>query len=532
MSMALRVRLAALLLAGTALTAAAHDSGDSTLTTVQRIDRIAEAAVQLVAAAAPDAPDATVRLLPFLTDAGERTRFGHRLRSVVYLRLLRHYRETSVTAAAATPVAESTAADAAAASSAAAFDLEIEIQPFRAVVRLLVKVMHAGGLHSGDWVDLDYSPELRDLLGDAAAAADRSPVPATTRPDPLPGSNGEDPFEPDDVAGAEVVIDPAAATAFTRFLTPGDRDRFSFYLGQPATVVLETTTELDSQLLLYADRDSVPFSVNGDRTGGGGSRLRQELEAGWYVAEVVGFTDQVSGPYRFLLTVDRGDRDRPEAPPADPPGPDPAPRAPPATITAGDTQERHTTAGEDWVELRVREPGFYLLEARSYGAPVDLSLHSDLGQPELVAAATGFSTRIRSVALFVGLSTIYARTATGTGEAIYSLTLSRVDPPRRFTDGAPLSAELEGGVAFHTLRVFRPGSYALTINGSSDAVAVRVFGVPDMHPRPERAHPSGAGVREYQLTSGDYLVELTGARPGARARVCWAPAAAAAQCRA
>ena len=551
----------ALALAGTAVVAAAQDAATppaTPVTTVQQIDRVADAAVHLVARAVPDAGGSTLWLLPFLTDTDQPTRLGHRLRSAVHLRLLRRYRQTAVAAAdVALPTARAhgaapaASAPAAPASATTGNSLTAEIQPFRDTIRIVLKVLRGGRLEVGDWIDLDASAELRDLLD---GAADQSPPAgkaavgsAAGTFDPQrerPAATGEeDPFEPDDVAGAEVMVDLAAATRFTRTLTPGDRDRFVFHLAQPAAVVLETATELDTQLLLYVEGDRVPFSVNDDRAGGGGSRLALELVAGWYVAEVVGFSDTATGTYQFLISVGDGNADAlpaasalgpvPEATTERPPEePEPAPRAPlPPAIAVGATQERYTAGGEDWLELWVPSPGFYLLEARSFGAPIELSLHHDPGQPELLAAATGFSPAIRSLALFVGLGSAHARIGTtGGGEVVYSLALSQLDLPRRFSDGAPLTLQMTVGVAFHTLRVFRPGSYVLAADGTYGAVAARVFSVPDLSPQPGRAHPAGVAVREYDLPSGDYLIELVSAEPNDRARVCWTASGTAAQC--
>ena len=490
-----------------------------------------------------------------------RRAWAHRLRSAVHLRLLRRYRQTAVAAvevalptargpgAPPTAAASTAPAPAAPASATTGNSLTAEIQPFRDTIRIVLKVLRGGRLEAGDWIDLDTSAELRDLLDGAAdpspPAGEAAVGSAAGTFDPQrerPAATGEeDPFEPDDVAGAEVMVDLAATTRFTRILTPGDRDRFVFHLAQPAAVVLETATELDSQLLLYVEGDRVPFSVNDDRAGGGGSRLALELAAGWYVAEVVGFSDTATGTYQFLISVGDGDalpagsalgpvpEPMSERPPEEP---EPSPRAPlPPAIAVGETQERYTAGGEDWLELWVQSPGFYLLEARSFGAPIELSLHHDPGQPELLAAATGFSRAIRSLALFVGLGSAHARVGTtGGGDVVYSLALSQLDLPRRFSDGDPLTLQMAVGVAFHTLRVFRPGSYVLAADGTYGAVAARVFSVPDLSPQPGRAHPAAVAVREYDLPSGDYLIELVSAEPNDRARVCWTASGTAAQC--
>ena len=59
-----------------------------------------------------------------------------------------------------------------------------------------------------------------------------------------------------------------------------------------------------------------------------------------------------------------------------------APRTPlPSAITVDRGQQRYTTGGEDWVTLQVPEPGFYLLEVRSFAGSLTLSLHHDRNGP-------------------------------------------------------------------------------------------------------------------------------------------------------
>ena len=502
-------------------------SGFSTPSAVEAIDLVALRAVDFLREQLPDASGEALWLAPVLTDTGVATRLGHRLQSALHLLLLDRFRHATVHAVATlSPYPGATAAadgwhPAAAPGSASA--LAVEIQPFRGTIRFVLRLLRAGELRAGELIDLAAVPELHELLDYPAArpaaprAARNATVPAPTR--------AADPYEPDDDPGFEVVVDLGVRTELDRVLGRADRDRFAFMVSEATPVLVETMTELDTQLLLYREREHIPFAASGSAPAGGGARLELNLTAGRYVAEVVGFSDETTGEYRIVI--------------GHAPGPEPSvlPRVPlPPTVKPDQGQTRYTGGGEDWLELQVPAPGFYLLEARSFGAPLSLSLYHDRAAPPVVAprpvaTASGVPGRAAAaVALFADRRAVHARIATGTGqEAAYHLLLKPLSPPRRFADAAPFALQVDHGVAFHTLRIFGAGTYAATIRDGFDGLDLRLFGVPEMELIAGRA-AAGAENTEFDLAAGDYLVELAVSEPRDHLWVCWVVSGAAPSC--
>ena len=499
-------------------------SGFSTPSAVEAIDFVALRAVDFLLEQLPDTSGEALWLAPVLTDTGTATRLGHRLRSALHLLLLDHYRRTTVHAVTADGSHP-------AAAPAPASALAVEIQPFRGTIRFVLRLLRAGELRAGEMIDLTAFPELHELLDYPAAR----PVPraATDAAVPAP-PRATDPYEPDDDPGLEVVVDLGARTELDRVLGRGDRDRFAFMVSEATPVLVETMTELDTQLLLYREREHVPFAASGSAAAGGGARLELSLTAGRYVAEVVGFSDRTTGEYR--IAIGRG---------GGVPAPNALPRVPlPPTIKPDQAQTRYTSGGEDWLELQVPAPGFYLLEARSFGAPLSLSLYHDRAAPPVVApraVATGsvLAERVEpavrrgddAVALFADRRAVHARVATATGqEAAYHLLFRPLSPARRFADAAPFALDVDHGIAFHTLRIFGAGTYAATIGDGVDAPNLRLFGVPEMELIAALADAAGKGSTEYDLAAGDYLVELVAPEPREHLRVCWVASGAALRC--
>ena len=503
---------------------------------VEAIDLVAMRAVDFLLERVPDVSGGALWLAPFLTDTGAATRLGHRLQSAVHLSLLDHYRRTAVRALATLspyPAATATAeVRHPAAAPPSGHALALEIQPFRDTIRIVLRLVRDGELRAGEQIDLAALPELYELLDGFATrpAEPRAARDATA----LARPGTADPYEPDDDPGFEVIVDLAVRTELDRVLSRGDRDRFAFMVSEATTVMVATMTELDTQLLLYREREHVPFAASGSALADGGARLELSLTAGWYVAEVVGFSDETTGDYRIV--IGHGG-----------PGLEPSalPRAPlPPTITVDQGQTRYTSGGEDWLELQVPAPGFYLLEARSFGVPLGLSLYHDRAAPPVVATRPLRTARVAqgraesaagrvndAVALFAGRGVVHARIATATQlEAAYHLLLRPLTPPRRFADAAPFVLEVDHGAAFHTLRIFGAGTYAATIRDGSDGLTMRVFGVPDMELIAARSGAAGKGTTEYELAAGDYLVELVVSEPRDHLWVCWVGSGAALRC--
>ena len=499
-------------------------SGFSTPSAVEAIDFVALRAVDFLRQQLPDTAGETLWLAPVLTDTGAATLLGHRLQSALHLLLLDHYRHTTVHAVATLSRYPAATAPAhgwhVAAAPAPGSALAVEIQPFRGTIRFVLRLLRDGELRAGEMIDLSAFPEFHELIDSSA----RHAVPPAATDATVPAaSRAADPYEPDDDPGLEVVVDLGVRTELSRVLDRGDRDRFAFLVREATPVLVETMTELEAQLLLYRDREHIPFAASGSAPAGGGARLELSLTAGRYVAEVVGFSDQTTGAYR--IAIGQGG-----------PGPIPntLPRVPlPPTIRPDQGQTRYTSGGEDWLELQVPAPGFYLLEARSFGAPLSLSLYHDRAAAPMVAPrafptaaavleraepAPGLSS---ALALFADRRPIHARVAAATGqEAAYHLLFRPLTPARQFADAAPFALEVDHGVAFHTLRIFGAGTYAATIRNAFDGLNLRLFGVPEMELIPGRAD-AGTGATEFDLTAGDYLVEFAVPGPRERLWVCW-----------
>ena len=503
-------------------------SGFSTPSAVEAIDLVALRAVDFLLEQLPDTSGEALWLAPVLTDTGAATRLGHRLQSALHLLLLDRYRHTTVHAVATlSPYPGATAAADGwhpAATPGSASALALEIQPFRGTIRFVLRLLRAGELRAGELIDLAAVPELHELLVYPAArpAGARTARDATEPAAPA----AADPYEPDDDPGFEVVVDLGVRTELDRVLGRADRDRFAFVVSEATPVLVETVTELDTQLLLYRERERIPFAASASAPTGGGARLELSLTAGRYVAEVVGFSDQTTGDYRIVIGPAPGSE------------PNPLPQVPPSpTIRPGQGQTRYTSGGEDWLELQVPAPGFYLLEARSFGAPLRLSLYHDRAAPPLVAprpvrTANGVAERATdAVALFADRRAVHARVATVSGqEAAYHLLFTPLSPPRRFADAAPFALEVDHGVAFHTLRIFGAGTYAATVRDGVDGLNLRLFGVPEMVLIAGRSDATGRGSGEFDLVAGDYLVELTGSEPRDHLWVCWVVSGAARRC--
>ena len=500
-------------------------SGFSTPSAVEAIDFVALRAVDFLLEQLPDDSGEALWLAPVLTDTGAATRLGHRLQSALHLLLLDHYRRTTVHAVAVT-------ADRWHLAAAPGNALALEIQPFRGTIRFVLRLLRSGELRSGEMVDLAAFPELHELLDYPTA---RPAVPRVATDATVPAApRAADPYEPDDDPGLEVVVDLGVRTELDRVLGRGDRDRFAFMVQEATPVLVETMTELDTQLLLYREREHIPFAASGSAPAGGGARLELSLAAGRYVAEVVGFSDRTTGRYRIAIG---------QAGPA--PEPNALPRVPlPSVIKPDQGQTRYTSDGEDWLELQVPAPGFYLLEARSFGAPLSLSLYHDRTAPPVVApravptgnvAAERAEPAVRrgddAVALFADRRAVHARVATATGqEAAYHLLFRPLSPVRRFADAAPFALEVDHGVAFHTLRIFGAGTYAATIRDGLDGPNLRLFGVPEMELIAARADAAGKGDLQFDLAAGDYLVELVVPAPRDHLWVCWVVSGAALRC--
>ena len=470
---------------------------------VVEIDRIASAATALAARRVKDDAAVTLILAPFLTDSGAATPLGSRIRSATQLQLLSTFSAARVSALHAD--------DEPASTNDGGFTLSAEIQPFRQTVRIVVMLLRDRTVQDGLRVDLPMSAEVQELLHAGASDA------------PSPAPRPADGYEPDDIPGFEVPLDAAAAPEVTRVLSPGDRDRFSFYVPTSKAIRIWVQAEIDTQLLLFQEGDRAPLAVNDDWGDAGGSQLELQLLEGWYVAEVTGYDDSVAGPYTLALSeVSAMGEDAPHA------------NALSATIRAGERQWRAVSGtAPDRVELRASTPGFYALDARAEGAAILMQVsHLDAAQP-LMDASRAVDAERQVATLFVGAQPLVAMVSllSPDGEAAgYELAFVKISPKRAFTDGAAATLQLAEGVASQTLRVFDADEFVVAADGAFGAVSVRVFSLPNMREIAGLPHRQFDDMATRQLEPGDYLVEVVGAEAGDSVRVCWTRSRSAIQC--
>lgn len=569
------------------VTAAAQEFDASARQTVQRA---AQEAAGVVSRAVDDRTHTVLHVEPVRTDTGRVTRLGARLRGVLQVALLRHYRNARLLDQADSGLA------------ASAVRVAVELQPFDHQVTALVRVLDRDGLLIGaGLVDLPRSTAVSALLQPGAWPAEAEPAagermaadaPAALRPDPAaeqpypPEPSGEeapapagppapmpeepaplpeepappaepqsapspdlpaapapaddsvapDSYEPDDQAGFEVPVPAGADVRFERTLTGDDRDRFELQLPAPSSVTVVVDAEIDTLIALYLAGDAVPIGVT-DR------RFTGVLEAGAYVIEVMTADAAATGAYRMAVSTAPDPAqtagDAPAADPAPPPGAAlPPSSAAPAVETvdtaelhAGESQERLVRQTTEWLQL-IADPGFYGVTVASAAGTVRASLHRAPGEPpflELAPSADGE----QAGALFVGADLPVVRidapeSALG---LLYSVTLERAAPPRVFADQRWTEQAEVGALKHHTLRIFSRDVYAMSLEsgsafGSAAFAEATVYQIPGMIP----TLPQEPGVGRFDLPASDYLVLVRALDQGAVGRVCWHLAQGEANC--
>lgn len=554
----------------------------------QTVQRAAQEAAGVVSRAVDDRTHTVLHVEPVRTDTGRVTRLGARLRGVLQVTLLQHYRNARLLDQANSGLA------------ASAIRVAVELQPFDHQVTALVRVLDRDGLLIGaGLVDLPRSTAVSALLqpGDGAAEAEpaadermAADAPAGLRPDPAaeqpvpPEPSGEeapapagppapmpeepappaepqaapapgvpaapaddsvapDSYEPDDQAGFEVPVPAGADVRFERTLTGDDRDRFELQLPAPSSVTVEVEAEIDTLIALYLAGDAVPIGVT-DR------RFTGVLESGAYVIEVMTSDAAATGAYRMAVSTapepsQAAGADADAADPAPPPGAVPSPGAalPPssaapavetvdtAELQAGESQERLVRQTTEWLQL-IADPGFYGVTVASAAGMVRAGLHRAPGEPpflELAPSADGE----QAGALFVGADLPVLRidapeSALG---LLYSVTLERAAPPRVFADQRWTEQAEVGALKHHTLRIFSRDVYAMSLEsgsafGAAALAEATVYQIPGMIPTP----PQEPGVGRFDLPASDYLVLVRALDQGAVGRVCWRLAQGEANC--
>ncbi len=483
--------------------------------TLEQIDRAVEEIGAFVQRSVPDQAGSTIVVAPFLSDRLGRNLLGDRLKSELELHLAGAYHQARVKSAApgspAAAAAGRPAAQPPAGAGPGVYTVAGEIQSYPEAVRILCRIVRPdGSLGGGTRVDIPSTAELRELLVAPQAVVPARPGAAGQEE---PSGAASDPFEPDDVPGFEVEVS-GERSSYVRYLSPGDIDRFRFYLPQSTPVAVEMKTDMDTQLLFYREGENIPFQVRDNRSQEGGV-VRVELPEGYYVLEVLAYDFDVQGSY--VLTIDlsgsAGDPYEPD---------DSMEEAKP--LLPDSVQERTLSAGDqDWVELSFSVPGFYLVYTGGDQVDTALTLFQTAGRPWLTDQDSGewFNSL---VAVFLGPRRTFARVAAQNpvDTGAYTLHLEKIEPRQVYPDETLLELAAGGTPAFLKLRVLQPGSYTVARQGSLGPVEVRLFSLPEMG-------EVAASEDAYSLGGGDYLLEVSSAEQQ-QVRLCVGPQSRSAEC--
>jgi hypothetical protein len=419
----------------------------------------------------PDREGDALVVLPFLSDQGGRVVLGERLAGELELALAGAYRRLRLGG-----------------GSGRIFTLMGQLEPYASRLRVLCRLLGPEGeqLAVGR-AELRMSGELKALLvapvGDEYSGRG---LHVSGEEDSL--AQDLDPMEPDDAEGAEVQLIGGGA-ALERYLSPGDIDRFRFYVAQTQPVRLEVQTALDSQLVLYREGERVPFEVRGNPSGAS-ILFEASLAPGYYVAELLAFNPEVEGPYTIHLAAAQS---------PDPFEPDDTP-AEARPLAAGSSQERTLAAGNpDWVELSEAPPGFYALFTSGLEVDTSLTLFRD-GRVPVLADEDGGPQANAFLAFFLGPGRWLARVEgrPPLAEGRYSLGFQSMTPEKIAPAPTPRQVILGDRPTVLQLRILAPGRYRVLCPGAE----VELYSLPDL-----RSLAAGGPV---ELAAGDYLLLLKG----------------------
>ncbi len=473
--------------------------------TLEEIDRVVAELGNFVSGLVPDQQDLNLTILPFISDRHGQVTLGDRLKSELELYLAARYRKTRI-------IPQPEGANTYAAAG--------ELQSYPGKIRVICRLTRPdGSLGGGTRIDIPSSQELLSLLEPSLAGRQGSFPPAAGSAVAPQGAvtgrsaEAEDPFEPDEAEGFEVEVPSSGIQIFNRFISPGDIDRFRFYRAGTGTVVLEAQTDIDLQLLLYREGETIPFTVSGNQNT---RALRVEMppDEGYYIVELMAYDFNVRGPYIFAIDLTGTSND----------GFEPDNSLAEARLIFPDTrQDRALLSGDqDWVELSFTLPGFYAVYTTGMQVDTAITLFDENQRQILGDGDSGLQDNAY-IPVFLGTRRTYARIS-GKGSLAtgsYTLAFDKIEPAQVFPgDGVQELQAGETPLAFQ-LRVIRSGSYVIRAQGggffgsSGAPVAVELYGLPTM--RPVRGSDS-----LYSLSSGDYLLILKSdqARP---VRFCVAP---------
>ena len=528
----------------------------------QTVTRAAQQVAAVVTRSVPDHIYTILNVDPVQTDTGHLTPLGARLRGALLVALVHQYRSARLVA---DPTAE--------VPPGSVVRVMVELQPFDHQVMALVRIIDRDGLLiDADLVDMPRSTGIDALLQpltplqpepspDAEtpleaepppltltvpAAEARLPEPAeppaappqsfeqptpppsfeqpapTEPPEPPDLGVPDDSYEPDDVAGFEVPLTPAAEIRFERTLTENDRDRFKLSLAVLSIVAAAIETDVETLIALYRADSAVPFGLHD-------SGFTGELDAGTYVIEVMAADTSATGTYTLTVSTaepvpaeadepvrdaanDRADEPEPETTEAEA-------LAQPTELQSGESQERLMRQAPEWLQLTANPGSIYSVAVGSASEALSASLHSardELPFLQLIRSAAGELVG----ALFIGADMPVLQVDAPQEDLglRYTVSFERVDSPRVFADQVWADQGDLGDLKHHTLRVFRRDVYQISLESASAAFAeVAVFGVPGMNNIP----PQEPGLSRYDLPPGDYLIVVRPLDGRTVGRVCW-----------
>jgi hypothetical protein len=528
----------------------------------QTVTRAAQQVAAVVTRSVPDLIHTILKVDPVQTDTGHLTPLGARLRGALQVALVHQYRGARLVADPAAEV-----------PPGSVVRVMVELQPFDHQVMALVRIIDRDGLLiDADLVDMPRSTGIDALLQpltplqpepspDAEtpleaeppqltltvpAAEARLPEPAeppatppqsfkqptppasfeqpapTEPPEPPDLGVPDDSYEPDDVAGLEVPLTPAAEIRFERTLTKNDRDRFKLSLAVLSTVAAAIETDVETLIALYRADSAVPFGLHD-------SGFTGELDAGTYVIEVMAADTSATGTYTLTVRTAEpvpAEADKPVRDAANDRADEPEPEtteaealAQPTELQSGESQERLMRQAPEWLQLTAN-PGFiYSVAVGSASEALSASLHSardELPFLQLIRSAAGELVG----ALFIGADMPVLRVDAPQEDLglRYTVSFERVDSPRVFADQVWADQGDLGDLKYHTLRVFHRDIYQISLESASAVFAeVSVLLVPEMRNVP----PQEPGLSRYDLPPGDYLIVVRPLDGRTVGRVCW-----------
>ena len=429
--------------------------------TLDVIDTAAEEFGRFITGKVADTEGNSISINPFLSDRSGQTLLGERIKSSLELYLALHYQETRVLNS---PEGHNH------------YTVTGEIMSFLSQVRILVKIYNPdGSLAGGVKYDMKIDTELEQLL---VPQEDRKSFQSTP-----------DPYEPDDLPGFEVQVEEKKLSIFARFLTPGDIDRFLFYLPLPGNTQIEAVAETDLQLLLFHDGEEIPFIVQQ-------SSIDEHLPAGIYILEIAAYDFELKTDYQLLINLAAIGDDSYE----------PDDTLEEATeIFSDSSQERIIAAGNcDWIELKSSLPGFYLLSVENSDIQLRLALFNNREQ-EIINNYSYADYEQNVIAAFLGTRKLFAMISAQDPDeaAAYTLILNNIEPMQIHPNGNKIFLKSQYGSHYLKLRILQQGIYRIRAESKRYPVITRVYNLPNM----QSIEPNTATA--YPLTPGDYLIMLS-----------------------